>query len=95
MQQSTVLILGAAGRFGAAAVQAFASAGWRVLAQQRSVPRRPLPAGAVFIDTPMQDTATLATRAAGATVVVYAVNPIYTRWDAELMPLLQQGLAVA
>jgi hypothetical protein len=28
-------------------------------------------------------------------VVVHAVNPIYTRWDAELLPLFRQGLAVA
>ena len=33
MTRRTVLILGANGRFGAAAVKAFADAGWRVLAQ--------------------------------------------------------------
>lgn len=27
--------------------------------------------------------------------VVYAVNPAYTRWDAELQPLFHQGLALA
>jgi len=95
MQAKTVLILGAAGRFGAAAVQAFAAAGWRVLAQQRRAPAKALPRGAVFVDTPMANTEALAARAAGATLVVYAVNPLYHRWNAELLPLFQQGLAVA
>jgi len=95
MCSPTVLILGAAGRFGAAAVAAFAAAGWRVLAQQRRAPKSPLPRGAVFIDTPMHDSAALAARAADATVVVYAVNPLYHRWDSELQPLFEQGLAVA
>jgi nucleoside-diphosphate-sugar epimerase len=95
MTRPTVLVLGAAGRFGAAAVQAFAAAGWRVLAQQRRRPTRPLPAGVEWIDSALADTATLAARAAGSRVVVHAVNPIYTRWDAELLPLFRQGLAVA
>ncbi len=94
MTPNTVLVLGAAGRFGAAAVQAFAGAGWRVQAQQRRAPAQTLPRGVEWVDTPLHDTDALARRAAGATVVVHAVNPVYTRWDAELLPLLQQGLAV-
>ena len=95
MTATTVLVLGANGRFGAAAVQAFAAAGWRVLAQARRTPTTPLPPGAVAIDTALGDTEALARRAAGARVVVYAVNPVYTRWDAELLPLARQGMAVA
>jgi len=95
MTAATVLVLGANGRFGAAAVQAFAAAGWRVLAQARRVPTTPLPPGAVAIDTALADTEALARRAAGARVVVYAVNPAYNRWDAELLPLARQGMAVA
>jgi nucleoside-diphosphate-sugar epimerase len=93
MPQPTVLILGAAGRLGHATVLAFASAGWRVLAQQRRAPT--LLAGVEHITTPLQDTATLAARAAGATVVVHAVNPPYDRWDAELLPLARLGMDVA
>jgi nucleoside-diphosphate-sugar epimerase len=95
MTRPTVLVLGAAGRFGAAAVQAFAQAGWQVLAQQRRAPARPLPGHVQHLDTPLADTAALAAHAAGAQVVVYAVNPVYTRWDDELLPLLRQGVAVA
>lgn len=95
MTRPTVLILGAAGRFGAAAVQAFAAAGWRVLAQQRRAPAAALPAGAEVLPIALADTAALVERAAGAQAVVYAVNPPYSRWDAELLPLFEQGLAVA
>ena len=95
MTAPTVLVLGTNGRFGAAAVQSFAAAGWRVLAQARRAPTAPLPPGAVVIDTSLVDTEALARRAAGARVVVHAVNPVYTRWDAELLPLARQGMAVA
>ena len=91
----TVLILGANGRFGQAAVQAFAAAGWHVLAQMRRAPASPLPAGARALPVAMSDTAALAARAAGTSVVVYAVNPAYWRWEQDLMPFFHQGLAVA
>ena len=95
MTPQTVLILGANGRFGAAAVQAFASAGWRVLAQMRRAPAAPLPRGAEAVEIALADTAALAARAAGARCVVYAVNPLYTRWDAEALPLFRLGMDVA
>lgn len=89
----TVLVLGAHGRFGAAACRAFAAAGWRVVAQMRRAPPAPLPAGVSALGVPLADAATLA--ATGAAVVVYAINPLYTHWDAEALPLLRQGLEVA
>ena len=92
---NTALILGANGRFGQAAVQAFAQAGWRVLAQVRRAPAQALPAGAEALALPLDDTAGLVAAAHGAQVVVYAVNPVYTRWATELLPLFRQGLAVA
>jgi nucleoside-diphosphate-sugar epimerase len=95
MNRNTVLVLGANGRFGCAAVDAFAAAGWRVLAQLRRAPSTPLPAGAESLQVPLEDCATLAAKAAGAGVVVYGINPLYTRWHQELMPLFEQGLAVA
>jgi nucleoside-diphosphate-sugar epimerase len=91
----TVLVLGAAGRFGSAAVEAFAHAGWNVLAQMRRAPQHALPRGAEAVALALEDTAALAERAAGASVVVHAVNPPYTRWERELMPLFEQGVAVA
>jgi len=89
-----VLILGANGRFGAAAVSAFAAAGWRVLAQARRAPSS-LPAGARHVATAIEDTAALATEAAGARAVVYAVNPPYTQWARQALPLARAGMDVA
>lgn len=93
-QAPIALVLGARGRFGAAAVQAFAQAGWTVLAQARR-PLAELPPGARALSLALNDTAALVRAARGAKVVVYAVNPLYTRWDAELLPLARQGMAVA
>jgi len=88
------LVLGANGRFGAAAVAAFAAAGWTVLAQARRSPAV-LPPGASHVAVPLEDTEALAAAAAGASVVVHAVNPVYTDWARQLLPLARQGLAVA
>jgi nucleoside-diphosphate-sugar epimerase len=89
-----VLILGANGRLGAAATQAFAAAGWAVLAQARRAPAQ-LPRGAQHLAIGLADTAALARAAAGVRAVVYAVNPIYTRWDQEALPLARLGMDVA
>src|SRR5262245_9338426 len=89
-----VLVLGANGRFGAAAAQAFAAAGWTVLAQARRKPDA-LPSGAAHVAVDMADTAALAAAAAGARVVVYGVNPPYTQWPALALPLFRQGVAAA
>jgi nucleoside-diphosphate-sugar epimerase len=89
----TVLILGAAGRFGQAAARAFSRAGWQVLAQVRAASRAP--AGSHELVLPITDPIALARAAAGASVVVHGVNPLYHRWDEEALPALHQGLAVA
>lgn len=95
MTSRTVLILGANGRFGLAAAQAFAAAGWQVLAQTRRPLVAAMPAGVRRIDLPIEATAALAEAACGATVLVHAVNPIYTRWDAELLPMARAGMDLA
>jgi nucleoside-diphosphate-sugar epimerase len=91
----SVLVLGANGRLGRGAVGAFAAAGWRVLAHSRRAPAQPLPAGARHLDLPLDDTAGLAAQAAGTQVVVHALNPIYTRWATEALPLARQAMDVA
>lgn len=95
MHSRTVLVLGANGRFGAAAVHAFAAAGWRVLAQARRAAAHPLPAAAEAVVTGLDAVDALAARAHGASVVVHAVNPPYTQWDAQALPVLRHGLDVA
>jgi len=90
----TVLILGAAGRFGGAVTQAFAQAGWRVLAQARK-PLTALPPGAEALQMPLDDVPALTRAAAGASVVVHALNPVYTRWGADLLPMAETGMDLA
>lgn len=90
----TVLVLGAAGRFGAAATAAFAQAGWRVLAQARK-PLGTLPAGAEALPMALDDVPALARAAAGASVVVHALNPVYTRWGTDLLPMAETGMDLA
>ena len=95
MTPRTVLVLGAHGRFGAAAVHAFAAAGWRVLAQARRASTPATTAGAETLALGLDAGDALIAAARDASVVVYAVNPPYTRWDAEALPLLRQGLDIA
>lgn len=94
MTARTVLVLGANGRLGAAATAAFAEAGWRVLAQTRRTPTN-LPLGAEPLLAPLDDPEGLAKAAAGAAVVVHAVNPLYTDWEDQLLPLARSGMDVA
>lgn len=96
-QPSTVLILGGRGRFGSAAVRAFAQAGWQVLAQVRPGAAGPAIAGVQWLPAEPHDTATLAAAAAGAAVVVHALNPVYTQkaWRAEVPRLAQAAIDVS
>lgn len=90
----TALILGANGRLGSAAVNAFAAAGWQVLAQTRRAPAL-LPAGARHIAIDLADVDGLANAAASATTVVYAVNPPYTKWAIDMLPLARHAMDIA
>jgi nucleoside-diphosphate-sugar epimerase len=94
LHKPIALVLGANGRLGAAAVQAFAAAGWTVRAQARRPPAA-LPSGATHLAIDVVDSAGLAAAAAGARVVVHGLNPLYTQWPTEAMPLFHHGLAVA
>lgn len=91
-----VLILGANGRFGLAAAQAFDAAGWDVLAQTRRTAAGGMPARARTIAAPLHDVDAIVRLAAGVDVVVYAVNPSdYTLWAADLLPMARQGMDIA
>ena len=91
----TVLILGANGRLGLAAAQAFAAAGWAVLAQARRPLVAGMPASARRLDLAVTDTDGLARAATGASVLVYGVNPLYTRWNEEALPLARAAMDLA
>ena len=93
----TVLVLGANGRFGLAAAQAFAAAGWRVLAQvrrdaaRRHAGRRRARARTARARSPTALRGARRRRASSCT----AINPLYTRWDEEALPAARAGMDLA
>lgn len=95
-QPSTVLILGARGRFGLAAARAFAQAGWQVVAQLRPGASGPAIPGVVWLAAEPDDTTRLAAAAHGATVVVQGLSPVYTHraWRRDLPGLTQAAIDV-
>ena len=94
---STVLILGARGRFGQAAARAFARAGWKVLGQVRPGAQGPAIAGVHWLALEPSDTAALANAARHAAVVVHGLNPVYTHkaWRAEAPALLESAIRIS
>lgn len=94
---STVLVLGARGRFGLTATRVFAEAGWRVFAQLRPGASGPAIPGVSWLAAQPGDTASLAAAAHGATVVVQGLSPAYTHqaWRRELPGLTQAAIDVS
>ena len=98
--QTTVLILGARGRFGLAAARAFADAGWRVLGQMRpgsSVPDEVKDDSRIhWLAVDLNDAQALARAASGASVVVHALSPAYTHkaWRAQVLPMMDASIAI-
>jgi nucleoside-diphosphate-sugar epimerase len=94
---STVLVLGARGRFGSAAVDAFAAAGWQVLAQCRPGRAGAARPGVHWLPLPAGDTGALAAAATGADVVVHGLSPAYTHraWRTGVPRLTQAAIDLA
>ena len=93
--QGTILVLGANGRFGRLAVQAFESAGWQVLAQARRPLDDAFGSGVRSVPLPVLHADELADAAGAAQIVLNALNPPYPRWDAEALPLHRAAIAVS
>lgn len=94
---STVLILGAGGRLGAACAKAFAGAGWRVIAQTRKTPTAQWPDGVTALvtgDTPIKQ---FTAKLQNIDVVVHAMNPAYTNaaWTAQVPAMMTLAIEVA
>lgn len=95
-----VLILGAAGRFGLAAVRAFAGAGWRVVGQvraQRALSALPVIAGVTWLRCDIDDRQVLLEAGAGCQVVIHGLNPPYTNraWTEQAPQMMQQAIDIA
>ena len=98
--KSTVLILGARGRFGLAAARAFADAGWRVQGLMRPGAQVPVEAASdsriEWVTADLQDAAAVARAAQGASVVVHALNPAYTdkAWKSQALPMTGAAISI-
>ncbi|HYD97676.1 MAG TPA: NAD-dependent epimerase/dehydratase family protein [Noviherbaspirillum sp.] len=89
------LILGANGRLGHAAVEAFSNAGWKVIAQSRSAQRDALPRAVVSVQCDPLDTDELVRRCGAVQVIVNGLNPAYTEWERLVPPITRSALALA
>ncbi|WP_298860992.1 NAD-dependent epimerase/dehydratase family protein [uncultured Sulfitobacter sp.] len=89
----TVLILGAKGRFGRAATQAFANAGWNVRALSRAGDGAPL-AGVSHVACDVMKRDALVAAARGVDVIVHAVHPAYQHWTKQ-MPIHTRNVIAA
>jgi nucleoside-diphosphate-sugar epimerase len=88
-----ILVLGARGRLGFAAAEAFRDAGWQVKGLVRpgrasAVPRRVEPVEAVTRDEAVA-------AAAGCDVVLNALNPVITEWAKNALSLAHGAIAAA
>ncbi|MCJ0766052.1 NAD-dependent epimerase/dehydratase family protein [Variovorax terrae] len=93
----SVLVLGGRGRFGQAAVRAFAQAGWHVLAQVRPGATGPAVPGVRWLALAPDDTAALAAAAEGASVVVQALSPpyVHSAWRVQVPQLTDAAIRIS
>ncbi len=90
-----ILVLGAAGRFGHAAAEAFRSAGWTVASLVRPGAGARAPRGTQLIEADALDRPAVATAARNADVVLHALNPPYTDWARLALPLAYVAIDAA
>lgn len=94
---STVFVLGARGRLGAAVTRAFARAGWQVVAQVRpGAPSQPAIPNVRWVQALPWETEALAQAAGHAAVVVQGLSPAYTHpaWRRDWPRLADAGIAI-
>jgi nucleoside-diphosphate-sugar epimerase len=90
-----ILILGAAGRVGYAAAEAFRDAGWTVVSLVRpGAGGRAAPGTIVVEDDGLHAEAVLEA-APGADIVLNALNPPFREWPAKAMPMTEVAIAAA
>ncbi len=90
-----ILIIGAAGRFGGAAADAFRSAGWSVTSLVRPVAASRAPRGTRVIEADARDQAAVTEAARGTDIVLHAGNPHYAEWTRLALPLAYVAIEAA
>jgi nucleoside-diphosphate-sugar epimerase len=91
----TVVVLGAKGRFGRAAVEAFVDAGWSVTALARSWAGSPPNPQVTKVEGDAFDRIALQRACMGAEIIVNAVNPPYANWRRDIPKLTKSVIAAA
>src|SRR5262249_30021180 len=92
IMSARVLVLGAAGRLGHAAAEAFRDAGWSVASLVRPGNASRAPADTEIVEIHALDHAAVAKTAGGADVILHALNPPYTDWSRLALPLAYSAL---
>jgi nucleoside-diphosphate-sugar epimerase len=87
--------LGAAGRFGYTAAEAFRDAGWTVASLVRPGGAARVPSDTEPVEVDASDHAAVSAAARGADVVLHALNPTYTEWSKLALPLAYSAITAA
>jgi nucleoside-diphosphate-sugar epimerase len=82
-----ILVLGATGRLGAVAAEAFRDAGWNVRSLVRPGHAARAPTGTEIVEADALDRQAVANAARGMAVILHALNPSYARWNRRALPL--------
>ena len=90
-----ILVLGAAGRVGRRAAQAFRDAGWEVASLVRGVSADRAAPGTQVLEVDARDAESVADAAHGMDVVLHALNPPYTEWAMQVPLLAEAAIAAA
>jgi nucleoside-diphosphate-sugar epimerase len=88
-----IFVLGAAGRLGFAAAEAFRDAGWSVKGLVRPGAAWRAPSGIEVVET--NDRAVGVEAGRGMDVVLHALNPDYTGWAKHALPLAYSAIEIA
>jgi nucleoside-diphosphate-sugar epimerase len=93
--RARILVLGAAGRLGYKAAQAFRAARWSVTSLVRPGSAARAPAGTEIVELSALDHDAVAAAARGADVVLHALNPTYADWPRLALPLAYSAINAA
>src|SRR5262245_66650143 len=95
IMSARVVVLGAAGRFGHRAAEAFRDAGWTVASLVRPGSAARAPADSEVVEVDALDHNAVGAAARGADVVLHALNPSYTDWSRRALPLAYSAITAA
>jgi nucleoside-diphosphate-sugar epimerase len=95
MSGGRILILGAGGRIGRPAAEAFRDDGWQVVSLVRSSSIANAAPGTEIAEADARDAASLADAARGANVILHALNPTYVDWEKLVLPFADAAIAAA